>query len=101
MPRSSHHSLINVSAWAEPPQVFLRAHLQPVLIYLMRPWSPSGTTPGATSQQTGAYAELVVEVHDHLGHEAEGAICELETKKLCFLSVTQEDPHTWAAHQKS
>lgn len=55
----------------------------------MRPWSPSGTSPDATSQQAEAYAELVVEVHDHLGHEAEGAICELETKKLCFLSVTQ------------
>lgn len=73
----------------KPPQVFLCAHLQPVVIYLMRPWSPSGTSPDATSQQAEAYAELVVEVHDHLGHEAEGAICELETKKLCFLSVTQ------------
>lgn len=85
------HSLINVSAWTEPPQVLLRAHLQPLLIYLMRPWPPSGTTPAATSQQAGAYAELVVKVHAHLGQEAEGAIsgCALETKKLYFLSVTQ------------
>lgn len=64
-------SLINVSSWTEPPQVFLRAHVQPPLIYLMRPWSSSGTTPDATSQQAGALAELVVKVHAHLGLEAE------------------------------
>lgn len=59
-------------------------------------WSPPGTTPDTTSQQAGAYAELVVKVHAHLGQEAEGAIlgCELETKKLHFLSVTREDTHT-------
>lgn len=87
----------------EPPQVFLHAHLQPLHINLMRPWSPSGTAPDATSQQAGVYAELVVKVHAHLGQEAERSIlgCELETKKLCFLSVTQEDTHSLAAHQRS
>lgn len=96
------HSLINVSAWTESPQVLLRAHLQPLLIYLMRPWPPSGTTPAGTSQQAGAYAELV-KVCAHSGQEAEGTIlgCELETKKLCCLSVTQEDTHTLAAHQRN
>lgn len=69
-------------------------HTSSLLSFVWDHGPPLAQDPDAISEQAGAYAELVVHPHGHLGQEGketiQDCIFQLETKKWRCLSLTQQ-----------